>query len=133
MAFGGSIGIGAMILVMSGITAVLTPLSAALDLGNKSINGMAEGVVKLSDALAKLDFEKLNKLKEVSAGLASASGNNSAIQAMAKMAEAMNNSSSGKGGSSSGGDGKPLVVQLVLPNGRVLQEQIIKGMKVVGG
>jgi hypothetical protein len=98
-------------------------------MGSKGLDGMASGVLKLSDSLMKLDFEKLDKLKEFSSDMADAASGSAIVEAMDKLATAMGavGGKKGEGGSSSG-DGRPIVVQLVA-NGRVLQEVMVKDVQ----
>ena len=111
-----------MIGTLAAISIVLAPLAAALDMGSKGLDGMAQGVLKLSDSLAKLDFEKLEKLKEFSENMVDAASGGSVAEAMGKLAEAMGNVGGGKSGG--GEENKTIIVQLMLPNGGVLQQVI---------
>jgi hypothetical protein len=116
-------------LLMNGVLAstaiVMTPLAEALSLGGKGIDSMAEGVLKLTDSLAKLDFEKLQQLKEFSQSMALASLASGAMSAMVAVVEAIGKIGGGKESKESGGT-KTVVIQLKMPNGRVIEEHIIK-------
>lgn len=116
-------------LLMNGVLAstaiVMAPLAEALSLGGKGIDSMAEGVVKLTDSLAKLDFEKLQQLKEFSQSMALASLASGAMSAMVAVVDAIGKIGGGKENKESGGT-KTVVIQLKMPNGRVIEEHIIK-------
>lgn len=118
------VGMALMIGTLLAISLVLIPLAMALDMGGKGLTSMADGVVKLSDSLQKLDFEKLDKLKEFSSEMASAASGGAVAEAMGKLAEAMASFGSGGGAGGGGGTSQPVIVELRLPNGGVLQTEI---------
>ena len=119
------IGMLSMIGVLGMIAMVLMPLAQSLDMGSRGLDGMASGVMKLSDSLQKLDFEKLDKLKEFSSEMADAASGSAIVDAMDKLATAMGAVGGKGGGGTSGGGTKTLVVQLKMPNGRVLEQSIL--------
>lgn len=121
------LGMLLMIGALSAISVVLIPLATALDLGGKGLDSMATGVMKLSDSLSKLDFEKLGQLKEFSQAMAVASIAGGAMAAMVSVIEAIGKVAGGgdKGGAGAGGT-RNIVVQLKMPNGRILEEHIVK-------
>jgi hypothetical protein len=126
------IGMMLMIGTLMAISLVLVPLSLALEMGGKGLNTMAAGVMKLSDSLQKLDFEKLDKLKDFSSEMADAASGGAVAEAMGKLAEAMgkvgiNNSGTG----TSGGGTKNIVVQLKMPNGRVIEQMVVEDIDKV--
>ena len=116
------IGMMSMIGTLMLISMILSPLAESLELGSEGLNGMAQGVLKLSDSLAKLDFEKLEKLKEFSENMVDAAAGGSIAEAMGKLADAMGNVGGGKSGG--GEENKTITVNLMLPNGGVLQQVI---------
>ena len=123
------IGMMLMISTLSAVSSILIPLSQALDLGGKGLDLMASGVLKLSDSLSKLDFAKLQELKGFSQAMASASFGGQAQSAVAALVDAIGKLGSEK--STSGNGTKTLVVQLKMPNGRIIQEEIIKDIDKV--
>jgi mevalonate kinase len=106
------------------------PLGMALNLGGKGLDAMASGVMKLSDSLQKLDFEKLDKLKEFSSEMADAASGTAIAEAMGKLAEAMGKVGGGSSGSGGGGE-RNITIQLKMPNGRILEEHIVKDIDKV--
>ena len=118
------IGMMLMLGVLVAMSLVLIPLSLALVGGATALEGMANSVEKLNDSLGKLDFDKLEDLKEISQGFATASANGGGK--LASALEKLADSIGGGGKSGKGGGGtKTLIVQLKMPNGRVLEEHII--------
>jgi len=123
------IGMVMMLGVLTGVGAIMAPLAESLGKGATALDSMGSSVEKLNDSLGKLDFDKLEKLKEISQEFANASGNGDALaSALEKFATSMGGGKDGKGG---GGGAKTLVVQLKMPNGRVIQEQIIDDINKV--
>jgi hypothetical protein len=119
------LGMLMMVGVLGLMAVVLAPLGESLAIGASSLNTMATSVQKLNESLGKLDFEKLERLKEISAGFAQASmGGGALATAMEKLAAAIGGGKGGAGGTGGGGT-KTLIVQLKMPNGRIVQEQII--------
>lgn len=125
------LGMLLMVGVLASVALVLIPLAMALEMGAKGLDSMASGVMKLSDSLQKLDFEKLDKLKEFSSEMADAASGSAIVEAMDKLASAMGAVGGKGGGGTSGGGTKTLVVQLKMPNGRILEEHIIKDLDSV--
>ena len=124
------LGFLSMIGVISKFASVMVPLSESLDVGADSMDRFAGGIQKLKTAISGLELNKLEELKELSAALASFSTGAALANALANFAEAIKG---GGGGTArvDGGSGRPLVVQLISPNGRVLQEQIIEDTSLV--
>lgn len=121
------IGMMLMIATLAAISIVLVPLAEALEMGGKGLDSMASGVLKLTESLGKLDFEKLEQLKEFSQSMALASLAGGAMSAMVSVVEAIGKiGSGGKGEGGSGGGTKTVVIQLKMPNGRVIEEHIVK-------
>jgi hypothetical protein len=127
------LGMMLMIGTLLAISLVLIPLALALEMGGKGLDSMASGVMKLSDSLSKLDFEKLGQLKEFSQSMALASLAGGAMSAMVAVVEAIGKMGGGGGAKGEGGGGgtKTLVVQLKMPSGRVLEEHIIRDLEKV--
>jgi len=121
------IGMMLMIGTLLAISLVLIPLALALEMGGKGLDTMASGILKLSDTLGKLDFEKLAKVEEFAEKMALASLAGGAITAMVAVIDAIGKISGGGGAGGAGGGGtKTLIVQLKMPNGRILEEHIVK-------
>jgi hypothetical protein len=123
-------GMTLMISSLYAISLVLMPLAESLDLGGKGLDSMATGVMKLSDSLQKLDFEKLDKLKEFSSEMASAASGGAIAESLSKLADSLgfvSSKSSGGAGTSS----KPIIVQLKMPDGRMVQQTIIDDVNKV--
>lgn len=113
------LGMLLMISSLSVLAAVMVPLGQSLNLAGDGINKMATGVAKLSEAVKNLDFDKLGQLKEISESLAGASGSSAMAEALAKFAQALGGG--GKTGAATTAQ-QPIIVQLKLPNGRILEE-----------
>lgn len=121
------LGMMLMVGTLTAISIVLIPLAEALEMGGNGLNTMASGVLKLTESLGKLDFEKLEQLKEFSQSMALASLAGGAMSAMVSVVEAIGKiGSGGKGEGGSGGGTKTVVIQLKMPNGRVIEEHIVK-------
>jgi hypothetical protein len=118
------IGMLLMIGTLYAISVVLIPLAESLEMGGAGLDSMASGVLKLSDSLSKLDFEKLEQLKKFSQAMSLAAATGGLMNAMAAISDAMSKSKNESG--ESGGGTKTVIVQLKMPNGRVLEEHIIK-------
>ena len=127
------LGMMLMIGTLTALSVVLTPLAPMLDMASKSLGGMAEGVMKLSDSLQKLDFEKLDKLKEFSSEMASAASAGNIAENLAKLAEAIGKVGSGGngGGGGAGTESRPIIIQLKMPNGREIERVIIHDLDKV--
>jgi len=97
--------------------------SQGMVIADKAMSSFAASVEKLKDALAELSMDKLEKLKEISKQFAEATANTTVTSALADFANALRG---GGGAAGAGGTQKPIVVQLTLPNGRVLSETIIR-------
>ena len=125
------IGMMLMVGTLAAIALTLVPLALALDMGSKGLDGMAAGVLKLNDSLQKLDFAKLDKLKDFSSAMASSSASGNMAEAMGKLAEAMGKvGGATAGGGGAGTESRPIVIQLKM-NGRVLTEEMIKSVDIV--
>ena len=88
---------------------------------------MATSVEKLNQSLGKLDFEKLENLKEISQGFANASvGGGALASALEKFSASMG------GGKDSGGKGgdRKIIIDLKM-NGRQMQQIIVDDMEKV--
>jgi hypothetical protein len=111
------LGIGTMLGSIKILTNLMTSLGPNLDMGANGIERMAKGVIKLEEAVSKLNLEKLEKLKNIVADSGEGIG-----KVVAAVTQGGNNSSSG-------GTQKH-VVELQL-NGRTIQELILKDNKFV--
>ena len=121
------LGMMLMIGTLAAIAIVLVPLALALEMGGKGLDSMASGVLKLTESLGKLDFEKLEQLKEFSQSMALASLAGGAMSAMVSVVEAIGKiGGGGKGENGGGGGTKTVVIQLKMPNGRIIEEHIVK-------
>ena len=127
-AFGGKLGVGLMLDSLLGISAVVIPLSNALDLGGKGLTAMAQGVLTLSDTLNKLDFDKLEKLKDISSQMVSAASSSSTIDAMNKLANAL---SGGNSASNKSSDNQRPIEVVVKLNGLDIARGIQKSVDKV--
>jgi hypothetical protein len=87
---------------------------------------MASGVLKLTDSLQKLDFEKLDKLKEFSSEMSKASSGTAMVSAMEKLSKVLGSSGTGGSGTNNKRSENPIIIQLKMPNGRILEEHIVK-------
>jgi hypothetical protein len=121
------LGMALMISTLLAISLVLIPLSLALEMGGKGLDSMASGVMKLSDSLSKLDLAKLEELREFSGAMSLAALAGGAMTAMVAVIDAIGRmtGSGEKEKTTTSGEGRPIVVQLVA-NGRVLQEVMVK-------
>lgn len=120
------LGMISMLGILGMTAAIMIPLSIALEKSSSSLDKMATSVEKLNESLGKLDFEKLKDLKEISQGFSQgSSGNSQLVSALEKFSSAVKSS---VGGGASGGN-KTIVVQLKMPNGRMIEEQIITDME----
>jgi hypothetical protein len=124
------LGMMMMVNVLSSVASVLIPLSEALSVGGDGMDKMASGVMRLSDSLEKLDLEKLEKVKEISNAMAAAAAAGGAMDAISKLVETINksNSKEQEGGK---GNSRPIIIQLKMPNGRIIEEHIIKDIDKV--
>ncbi len=123
------IGMMLMIGTLAAISVVLIPLAEALSLGGEGMNSMASGVMKLTDSLQKLDFEKLDKLKEFSTEMSKASSGTAMINAMEKLSKTLGSSGVGGQGGNVKRSENPIIIQLKMPNGRILEEHIVKDIE----
>jgi hypothetical protein len=100
----------------------MAPLSQSLTIGADSLDRFASGLDKLGAAADKLSLEKLEKLKELSDAMATASIGGGAMEALA------NASNSGKNDKDS--EVRRIVVDVKL-NGRDLQNFIVKDTAII--
>jgi len=124
-------GMMLMVGTLASISAVLIPLSEALDIGGKGLDAMSSGVLTLSDALSKLDFEKLDKVKEFSQAMAVASLAGGAMSSMVAVIEAIGKIGGGKEEGGKPREDRNIVIQLKMPSGRVLEEHIVRDIDKV--
>lgn len=124
-------GMWLMVGVLGAISLVLAPLAESLDMGSKGLDGMAAGVMKLSDSLQKLDFEKLDKLKEFSEGMVEAASGGAVAESLGKLAEALGSVGGKSSGGGAGTESRPIIIQLKMPSGLVIEEHIIKSLDKV--
>jgi len=100
----------------------LALMAPAISLLANSLNSAADGIMKLSEAAEKLNIDKLEKLKDVSMGLAN------------NMKKANENESqrSQPATQAKGGDGEARKIEINLKiNGRDLQNFIVADTKIV--
>ena len=121
------IGMMLMVGTLAAISIVLIPLAEALDIGGKGLDSMAAGALKLTESLGKIDFEKLNQIKEFAQSMTLASLAGGAMSSMVAVIEALGKVTGGgdKNGNSAGTESRPIIIQLKLPNGREIERVII--------
>jgi hypothetical protein len=110
------LGIVTMLGSITALSNIMSTLGPNLQMGADGIERMAEGVIKLEEAVSKMNMEKLEQLKNIMA---------EGGKGMGEFIAAINQGGGGKG---SGGGETRHVVELQL-NGRKLQEIIIKDNK----
>jgi len=126
MAFGAGSMVGGIMSMFGGgmFTQIseLALMAPAISLLANSLNSAADGIMKLSEAAEKLNIDKLEKLKDVSMGLAN------------NMKKANENESqrSQPATQAKGGDGEARKIEINLKiNGRDLQNFIVADTKIV--
>jgi hypothetical protein len=111
-------GMFIMVMAISALASVMTPLANSLKLGSDSLTNFAIGLERLSAAADSLSDEKLAKLQKISDAMAKASAAGNVAAATAATAEAA-------GGGAGGGGVRKIEVDVKL-NGRELQNYIVK-------
>jgi hypothetical protein len=107
----------------------MVPLSDSLNTGADGLDRFADGLAKLQAAANSLDLDKLESLKELSVGMATAKAGGGMGDELAKIAEAMLKLTGGGGGPKGGGNRK-IEIDLKL-SGRDLQTIIIDDTSIV--
>ena len=109
------LGIMFMVVALSILESVMTPLSDSLSIGADSLDKFANGLERLSAAAEKLSLDKLQQLKELSESLSKASPGANAV------AEAINSGGNNK----KGGDGDTRKIEISFKmNGRDIAHTI---------
>jgi hypothetical protein len=109
---------------------VMTPLATALSTGADGHDRFADGLAKLQAAANSLDLEKLESLKDLSIGMATAGAGGGMGAELSQIAEAIVKLSGGSGEGGKGGGTQKIQVDLKL-NGRDLQSIIVDDTEIV--
>jgi len=112
------------------LAAIMIPLSESLNTGADGLDRFADGLTKLQAAANSLDFERLESLKDLSIGMATAGAGGGMGDELAKIADAIAKMSGGAGGGGKSGGTQKIQVDLKL-NGRDLQSIIIDDTEIV--
>ena len=113
------LGMAAMLGAITILTSLMSTLGPNLEQGADGIERMAEGVVKLEQAVSALNMEKLSQLNSIAGS-----------EGMVKLGEAMRGSGSNSSGPRGGGSNEPIrhIVELQL-DGKKIKEIELRDTK----
>ena len=112
------LGMATMVATLTGLSLIMSQLSPNLSVGAQAMNSMADGVTKLSTALASISTDTLDKLHAIGENVGDAAALTAAVNAL-------NNAATGGG---KGGTPQTFQIEVIVKseNGREMQRKIIK-------
>ena len=92
---------------------------------------MENPVCESCEVLSKTYFDKLEKVKDFYSDLSDNTSTTAVAEAINKLADALGKTGTKISGGGAGAENRPIVIQLKMPNGRIISESVIRDVDAV--